>query len=109
MTATFPRKKVSIWIGDLKKTLIEQAEEAHKQYPQYEGHWRTWDWDVAKIRRKVRTKMGIAFEIGDIVLVRRQPGLTKSLGWTAYSFRNSCDTAVLRTDFFLLDEMPGNR
>jgi hypothetical protein len=92
----------------LRRALITEAAAAHAQYPQYEGHWDNWR--VAEITRRVRTKMGVAFQAGDLVLVAPQTTTEKVAprsrqpiayeDWptkefaTAYSRRNGIDTAV---------------
>jgi hypothetical protein len=90
-----------------------EAESAHAQYPQYAGHWNGWR--IAEITRTVRTKLGVAFEVGDLVLVspevredkvapRGRNEFADYADWpikqfaTAYSYRNGCDTAISVTD-----------
>jgi hypothetical protein len=98
-------------IAHLRQTLVAEATEAFKRYPQYEGHWDGWR--VAEITRRVRTKLGVAFEAGDLVLVApethterippRDPFEAASLPYedwptkefaSAYSRRNGITTAV---------------
>ena len=73
------------------------AEERHAHYPQYDGHWSGPGWVLVKIGRKVRTKMGDAFEMADVTLAHPSepmPGDDREF-WTAYSIRNAIDTAVI--------------
>lgn len=86
--------------------LIEQANRAHVQYPQYEGHWDNWQ--AAVVTRQIRTKGGIRFEAGDRVLVNTRPvgtaypdrtcwaaaGLSMPGYVTAYSWRGEVDCSV---------------
>lgn len=66
-------------------------------YEQYNGHWA--EFAPIRIVRKVRTKMGVAFEAGDITL-----GKWETCEWdntkriVAFSFRNCVDT-VIRPDY----------
>lgn len=91
------------------ETMRASAEAAHAQYPQYAGHWDTWT--AGTVTKRIRTKLGVAFEKGDEVLVspevreeRVTPrGPDKFLPYeqwpvkpfrTCYSFRNGIDTSV---------------
>jgi hypothetical protein len=68
------------------------AATAHAAFPQYEGHWSGDEWQVGVIGSRVRTKCGVSFEAGDVVLFKREGyGNTET---TAYSIRNGVDTAV---------------
>ncbi len=61
-------------------------------YPHYLGHWDAWI--LVEITAQVRTKGGVAFEDGDVVLAR-PAGDDDSPGFrTCYSYRNSIDTSV---------------
>lgn len=82
-------------LSNLRAMLIQEAEKANAAYPQYAGHWDGWR--VAEITRTVRTKLGVAFEPGDLVLV--SPEVTQEVFMsepytTAYSRRNRINTAV---------------
>jgi hypothetical protein len=81
------------------RTLVrESAAEAHAQHRQYDGHWDGDEWFVVEFKRKVETKMGVAFEQGDLTIARRlkdsqeQAELGDSI--CAYSVRNRVDTWV---------------
>jgi len=77
---------------------IEQAAYAkHAAYRQYDGHWSGERWKLGVIDRRVRTRMGTAFERGDVVLYRdHEPHRdgTEAVHLTAYSVRNGVDTAL---------------
>lgn len=65
----------------------------HQEYPQYNGHWDEANgWVLVLVTRKVETKMGVAFEPGDVTLGKRAGFLGD--GWTVYSIRNGCDTRL---------------
>lgn len=74
---------------------------AHAAFPQYEGHWSGEAWQVGVIGSRVRTKGGVAFERGDVILwheptaddirFAEEDGLPPHR--TAYSIRNGVDTA----------------
>lgn len=75
--------------------VIRLAAETHAPYPQYIGHWNGPEWHLVVFRRRVTTKMGTAFEKGDVTLARHyvaewddKPHLS------AYSIRNGIDTSV---------------
>ncbi len=71
-----------------------EAEKDHQQYPQYQGHWDGWG--LVQVTKKIKTKMGVAFEKGDIVLCNFAVrfGLKLEAYTTAYSFRNRCNTSI---------------
>ncbi len=113
MSTVTPRTRATRDALDkLTESRRADAEQAHARYPQYANHWD--DWRIAEITRRVRTKSGVAFERGDLVLVapttytekvppRGQP-FAEYHEWperefaTAYSFRTGNDTAVLATE-----------
>ncbi len=65
---------------------------AHAAFPHYEGHWSGEEWQIGVIGSRVRTKIGVVFEAGDVVLFKREGyGNTET---TAYSIRNGVDAAV---------------
>lgn len=80
--------------------VIAAAEEAHASLPQYEGHWSTGEWFLVRFTRRVRTKMGVAFERGDVTIAHAPRYRDQ---WddcpTAYSLRNEIDTSVRWSDF----------
>lgn len=80
--------------------VIEQAEAAHAQYPQYRGHWDGDEWVLVQFKRRVTTKLGDAFLPGDITLARMDDDTYP----TAYSLRNRIDTSVRHTDFAVIWE-----
>jgi len=66
------------------------AARAVAQYPQYAGHF---DGYVAvRIKRDVRTKMGLAFEKGEIAIA--QPTADADGFRTVWSVKNKVDTSV---------------
>ena len=90
-----------------RTVLIAQADADLGHHPQYKGYWN--DWAVGTVTRKVRTKLGVAFEKGDVVLVspkietNKVPVRGKSLPYAewptksfavCYSFRNKCNTQI---------------
>lgn len=76
-----------------KQVLVFWAELQHVPYLQYQGHWDGREWEVKQMTRRLVTKMGVAFEPGDWVLCKKE-GSGVWTRWTAYSFRNACDTAI---------------
>ncbi len=88
------------------KNLREKARTSHAQYPQYAGHWDGPEWVLVRVTRRIRTKLGVAFERGELALARRTPPETDSSlspailaemnrpSWTAYSVRNRADTQI---------------
>src|SRR5262245_39123519 len=78
----------------LAREVVRTAEVVHLKYPQYEGHWRTPDWRPVRLKKRVRSKMGVAFEPGDVTVARRYEREGPLGGILAYSFRNRIDTAV---------------
>lgn len=83
----------------LRATIVAQAAERHAPYPQYAAHWDGPEWQLVTITKRVKTKLGVAFEPGDVTLARadRGDGYPHPKGWTflmAYSVRNGIDTSV---------------
>ena len=76
-----------------KQAIIEQANRDHAQYPQYRGHWDGPEWILVRFKKAIKTKMGLAFERGDVTVARADRG-GDSKYITAYSFRNRIDTSV---------------
>lgn len=105
-----PTRADAATLSSLAATLRAEAAEAHAAYRQYDGYWDGWR--VAEITKRVRTKLGVAFEAGDLVLVSpdtRDEKIPTRGGepyeqWpertfaTAYSRRNKCNTGVFAED-----------
>ena len=80
---------------EILEALKAEAARAHEAYPQYAGHWDGWE--LGQIAHDVKTKRGLAFQKGDLVLVN-----PRSMGFdfevlaplVAYSWRNRVDTAI---------------
>ena len=54
------------------ESLRLEAEAAHARYPQYRGHWD--DHVLVIVNKRVVTKMGLAFEKGEMAMA--EPGLS---------------------------------
>jgi len=71
------------------------ADAKHMGYPQYRGHWDGPGWTLYRITRRIETKLGVAFEPGDITIgYRYSTRLTASRTITLYSLRNGSDTSI---------------
>lgn len=87
----------------VKSALIAEAEKHHEKYPQYRGHWSGPEWKLLLIRKDVKTKLGVAFRAGDVVLGKFNDHVIECGPYegqqssTCYSRRNKCDTAVRAT------------
>lgn len=81
-----------------RATLRMAAEADNAAYPQYAGHWDGWG--VCRVKRRVTTKMGVAFEKGDLAICR--PSIfdpeTGKRTITLYSARNAVDTGIFARD-----------
>ena len=89
-------------LARVKAAIAAEAQRAHARWPQYAGHWETDEWRVVRVTRRVRTKLGVAFEAGDLTILRIEPpderfGLPAL--HMAYSWRNRCDTAIRPTHY----------
>ena len=78
------------FVEQRRQELIKEANEQHASRPQYTGHWDNWQ--VVRVVEDVRTKLGLAFEMGDYALM--QPESVTGIYRTVYSFRNKCDTSI---------------
>ena len=86
---------------------VAEAEKQVAQYPQYKGHFDI-GWQLAVIKNDVRTKMGLAFEKGEVIIAKTENGLCapwfnpiRILGW---SVKNRIATSVNHWDIELLPE-----
>lgn len=86
--------------------LIGKAESDHAMYPQYKGHWNGWK--LCRVKKTIRTKMGVAFVKGDIALARPN---TETIEYgkyagkesrTVYSCLNRCNTCLLESEIEML-------
>lgn len=83
-----------------KAVLVAEAEAQNAKYPQYKGHWDGPEWKLFMIRKNVRTKMGLAFEKGEVVLgkVNSTPIFSGPYAgqqsFTCYSAKNRIDTGL---------------
>lgn len=68
-----------------------QAEADMAQWPQYKGHFDRYR--LVRVTRKVKTKLGVAFEKGDIAIAL-EAAHPCDYAVTVYSFRNKCDTGL---------------
>lgn len=90
---------------DALAALKADAERAHASYPQYAGYWDSHF--LGRVKRTVRTKMGVAFEKGDLALVGEYEapesieGLKVSC-FSCYSNRNGCETVLRKKDVEVL-------
>lgn len=75
---------------DLLATLKKDAAAQVASYPQYKGHFD--DYVLVTMQRKVVTKMGHAFDKGEVTIAR--PAKEGDYR-TAWSFKNRCDTSIL--------------
>ncbi len=80
-----------------RSEVIDRAELAHEGYPQYDGYWNDPEWSLIRIKTRLETKLGVAFEPGDLTVARME----EPNRWNdhkgflqAYSWRNECNTSV---------------
>jgi hypothetical protein len=76
------------------------AAQKHAAYPQYQGYWEGPQWRLGLIAKPTKTKLGLAFAAGDIILYKRHeqprfPGDEPGKFSSAYSVRNGCMTSIL--------------
>lgn len=93
-----------------REELRRQAEAAHEDHPQYDGHWDGWV--LVRVTSQVVTKMGTAFAANELALMKPTTDLEEAehRRWahhwrrelhgdtrhfvTCYSTRNVVDTSV---------------
>lgn len=85
------------------ETLKVTAAEQVAQWPHYAGHFA--DYRLARVKRTVRTKMGLAFKRGEFVIATERMMFPESMDsdaseWTvtAWSHRNAVDTCLKGSD-----------
>lgn len=65
-----------------KQRLIEQFEAQTASFPKYRGRWNDPEWTLVRIRTRVSSRVGVAFEAGDETLARRaQDGHLTAWAW----------------------------
>jgi hypothetical protein len=79
-------------VAEIRAAVERAAEAAHASWPQYEGYWSGDRWQLGFIKRTTRTRMGVAFREGDVVLYRTREDALMYV--TAYSVRNGVETAL---------------
>ncbi len=77
----------------LKDTLRAAAEAHHSGLPQYTGFWDAWV--LGQVTRRVSGKMGVSFEVGDIVLADYSPRSFRDRDFSAYSARTQINTLMV--------------
>ncbi len=83
------------------RSLLATAAAQVERYPQYRGHFASYR--LVRVRRDVKTKMGLAFARGEFAIATEKkddlPGLPSSGKYvTVWSRRNQVDTSVRTTD-----------
>lgn len=90
----------------LRLDLIATANKQNAAYPQYTGHFDRYV--LVRIKRKVTTKMGLAFGFGELAIAKPEGDIVESGRFagrktmTVYSVSNQCDTSVFATDVELI-------
>lgn len=78
--------------------LVAVANAQNAQWPQYRGMFEGYR--IGRVTRTVKTKLGLAFEKGEIVIWNcesRDIGRGPEVSFVAYSVRNRCNTGLPRT------------
>jgi len=93
---------IILYMNTVRLELIAKAEAALAAFPQYKGHFDNYR--LIRIKRQVKTKMGIAFKAGELAICNPQFNtITEgkkagTLTVMAFSFTNRCDTSVSTSD-----------
>lgn len=83
------------------RALINQARNDKAQFPQYRTHFDGYS--LVKVTRKIKTKLGTAFEAGDLAIMSNHPyHRIDPAQVTVYSFRNRTDTSIPKLDVVAL-------
>jgi hypothetical protein len=90
-------------LATIRDAIVAIANNHNAAYPQYAGHWDGSEWYAVRIVKDVKTKLGLAFQAGEVTIARadRGDGYAHPKGWTfltAYSVRNKIDTSI-RTEY----------
>jgi hypothetical protein len=94
-------------------TMLAQAESARQHaitelapYPQYDGKHDDPAWRPCLVRRRIVTRMGLAFEKGEVSIGRETPTVyaATGAGYDVWSVRNGIHTLLKLTDAILLDD-----
>ena len=76
-----------------KTELTALADAQNAQWPQYKGVFDGGLWFRCEVRRQIRTKMGVAFDKGEITIAKPCEFDAGRLV-TAYSFKNRIQTSI---------------
>ncbi len=81
--------------GTVRPLVRLLADAKHLAWPQYRGHWDGPQWRLYQVTRRIETKSGVAFEIGDITIGSRYTTRAwASATITLYSLRHGVETNV---------------
>ena len=89
--------------ADLLFSLKLQAQRDMARWPQYAGHFDGYR--LCRVKRRIKTKMGLAFEKGEIAIFkdgRASDGVDDGIAVVVYSASNRCDTGVFAKDVEVL-------
>lgn len=88
----------------LSSLLKEKAQEQVKHFPQYNGYFDKWI--LVKVNRKVKTKLGLAFDEDEISIARLGnclPGDFVGMDYTSvWSFKTHITTSVPSKDITII-------
>lgn len=76
------------------------ANAQNARWPQYAGHFENYV--PVRIKRRIVTKMGLAFEKGELAIARPLPNADNDKTRTVYSTRNKIDTSIFAKDIEVL-------
>ena len=95
-------------LQEVRKSIIESAEQATAKYPQYRGKWN--DHKLVRVKRTIKTKLGVAFVAGEVTVaqdatVGLQPQYQEEVKGcvSAWSKRNGIDTLLKLKDIVWLE------
>ena len=85
----------------IRTMLKADAEAATAQWPQYRGRFDHLV--VGKVQRTIKTKLGVAFQAGELVLFENAPhafedSAVRGRFVTAWSVTNKCHTSIKASD-----------
>jgi len=83
----------------LTTEIRNEASKEHAAFPQYAGHWDGPEWKLYIVRKLVKSKLGIAFLRGEVVLAKEEniPELG-GVRIVAYSRSNRVNTVLKPSD-----------
>ena len=96
-----PKAKKETTTMQTRGAIIKKAKSQVADWPQYCQHFGK-EYRVGVILNDVTTKFGLAFEKGEMVIAKQEPGYIGPRTIFAWSIKNKIDTAIQGSDILFI-------